>query len=79
MKKKLLSTVISKGAGLTDRQIRVRASETAQDRVGDILEASGRDLSEFRSNPVCLFNHNPDEPGRPGIPFAKRTRDRRHH
>ena len=62
MKKKLLSTVISKGAGLTDRQIRVRASEEAQDKAGDILEAGGCDLSGFRSNPICLYNHDVDFP-----------------
>ncbi len=62
MKKKLLSTVISKGAGLTDRQIRVRASEEAQDKIGDILEAGGCDLTDFRNNPVVLFNHDPDHP-----------------
>lgn len=63
MKKKLLSTVISsKAAGLSDRQIRVRASEEAQDRVGDILEAAGCDLTDFRNNPIVLFNHDPDHP-----------------
>ncbi len=62
MRTKFLSNIISKGAGLGPRQIRVRASDTTVDRVGDVLEAAGADLSDFRRNPIVLFNHNPGEP-----------------
>lgn len=52
---KFLSTV-------GERQIRVVASDATPDRVGDILEPTGCDLSQFRRNPVMLAQHDPSKP-----------------
>ncbi len=30
--------------------------------MGDVLEASGADLSNYRRNPIVLFNHDPSHP-----------------
>jgi phage head maturation protease len=37
-------------------------SDATPDRMGDVIEADGWDLSDFKSNPVALFNHNPNFP-----------------
>ena len=37
-------------------------SDATPDRMGDVIEAEGWDLSDFKSNPVALFNHNPNFP-----------------
>jgi HK97 family phage prohead protease len=52
---KFLSTV-------GERQIRVIASDATPDRMGDVLEPSGCQLDEFRSNPIMLAQHSPDQP-----------------
>lgn len=62
MKTSFFSKIIAKDAGLGPRQIRIRASDTTVDRVGDVLEASGADLSNYRRNPIVLFNHDPSHP-----------------
>jgi HK97 family phage prohead protease len=62
MQMKFLSSVIAKGGGLHARQIRVRASDATQDRVGDILEPAGCDLDDYRANPIVLFSHDPAHP-----------------
>src|SRR4051812_17691396 len=37
-------------------------SDATPDRYGDVIEAAGWDLKNFKNNPVALFNHNPDFP-----------------
>jgi HK97 family phage prohead protease len=53
---------ITKDGGLDDRQIRIRASHEVVDRDGDVLEIAGCDLSGFQKNPVCLWQHQADQP-----------------
>lgn len=62
MQTKFISNLIAKGAGLGPRQIRVRASDATQDRVGDVMDVSGCDLTSFRENPIVLFSHDPAHP-----------------
>lgn len=35
-------------------------SDESVDRMGDIILSDGWDLTNFRSNPIALFNHNPN-------------------
>jgi HK97 family phage prohead protease len=45
------------------RQVRVRCSSENPDRVGDVVVQAGIDFSIYQaSNPVILFNHDPDRP-----------------
>lgn len=37
-------------------------TSTRPDRVDDVVDVAGLNLSEFRANPVCLWRHNHDEP-----------------
>jgi hypothetical protein len=37
-------------------------SDATPDRMGDVIEADGWDLTNFRKNPVALFNHRADFP-----------------
>jgi len=37
-------------------------SDASPDRMGDVIEADGWDLVNFKRNPVALFNHNPNFP-----------------
>lgn len=37
-------------------------SDATVDRMGDVIEADGWDLNNFRKNPVALFNHRADFP-----------------
>jgi HK97 family phage prohead protease len=37
-------------------------SDATVDRYGDIIEPDGWLLDGFRSNPIALFNHNPQQP-----------------
>ena len=37
-------------------------SDATPDRMGDVIEAEGWDLTDFKNNPVALFNHNPNFP-----------------
>ena len=37
-------------------------SDATPDRMGDVIEASGWDLRNFKKNPVALFNHNSNFP-----------------
>jgi HK97 family phage prohead protease len=48
---KFLSTV-------GERQIRVIASDATPDRMGDVLDAKGCQLDDFRQNPVMLAQHD---------------------
>ena len=42
-------------------------SDATPDRMGDVIEASGWELANFKRNPVALFNHNA------GFPIGKWT------
>jgi HK97 family phage prohead protease len=44
------------------RQVRVVASTSAADRVGDVIEQDGIDLNNYRKNPVVLWGHDHDRP-----------------
>ena len=37
-------------------------SDATPDRMGDVIEANGWDLDDFKKNPVALFNHRSDFP-----------------
>jgi len=37
-------------------------SDATPDRMGDVIDADGWDLGNFKNNPVALFNHNPNFP-----------------
>lgn len=37
-------------------------SDDSQDRMGDIIMSDGWDITAFKSNPIALFNHNPNHP-----------------
>jgi HK97 family phage prohead protease len=50
------------GVAVGDRQVRVIASDATPDRMGDILEASGARLANFRRNPIVLAQHRDDQP-----------------
>src|ERR1700730_6018099 len=52
---KFLSTV-------SDREIRVVASDGTPDRMGDILDPQGVHLADYRRNPIVLNQHRNDEP-----------------
>lgn len=60
--RKIFGQLQSKSAGLGPRQVRVIASDATPDRAGDILEPSGCDLSDYKSNPIVLLNHEADDP-----------------
>ncbi|WP_460253132.1 HK97 family phage prohead protease [Acidiphilium sp. MT5] len=40
----------------------MQASSASLDLAGDVVDQAGIDLSAFRSNPVILWQHNPDQP-----------------
>ncbi|HVA41669.1 MAG TPA: HK97 family phage prohead protease [Candidatus Binataceae bacterium] len=48
--------------GVTDRQVRVVASDGTKDRMGDVLEPGGVKLDNFRRNPIILAQHDPEQP-----------------
>jgi HK97 family phage prohead protease len=50
-------THISEGSGLE-----FVLSDSTPDRMGDVIEAEGWDLTNFKSNPIALFNHNANFP-----------------
>ena len=37
-------------------------NEESEDRMGDIIEASGWDLKQFKKNPIALWQHDHDRP-----------------
>jgi HK97 family phage prohead protease len=44
------------------RQVQVICSTGSVDRMGEVVDQNGIDLSAYRSNPVILWNHNPNVP-----------------
>ncbi len=53
---------IEQDATLGDRQIRVIASDATVDRVNDVMVAEGCDVSDYKSNPIILAQHDPNQP-----------------
>ena len=49
-------------AALGDNEVEVVISTAALARDGHILEPTGCDLTNYRANPVVLWQHNPDQP-----------------
>lgn len=45
-----------------ERQIRVIASDATPDRMGDILDPNGVELSQYRRNPIVLAQHDAGQP-----------------
>jgi HK97 family phage prohead protease/HK97 family phage major capsid protein len=64
----LHKTHVSEGHGLE-----FILSDATPDRMGDVIEADGWDLNNFRKNPVALFNHRAD------FPIGKWTNLRTHN
>jgi HK97 family phage prohead protease len=53
---------VLKDASLGARQIRIVASDGSRDSVGDIMEPSGCDFEEYRSNNIVLAQHDATAP-----------------
>ncbi|HEY8163499.1 MAG TPA: HK97 family phage prohead protease [Methylocystis sp.] len=58
----LSGRILSKHAGLTDRQVIGIATEEIPDRDNEILTVDGADLSEYLKNPIVLFSHDARKP-----------------
>jgi HK97 family phage prohead protease/HK97 family phage major capsid protein len=55
-------TLIRKAAaGKANGSLTYVLSDATVDRYGDIVEPQGWQLDNFRSNPIALFNHRPDQ------------------
>jgi HK97 family phage major capsid protein/HK97 family phage prohead protease len=50
--------IVQKLASSTDGAAEFVLSDATVDRYGDIVEPSGWDLTNFKSNPIALFGHN---------------------
>jgi HK97 family phage prohead protease len=57
-----MSVVRKTAAGKRPGSLAYVLSDTSVDRYGDVIEARGWQLDSFRSNPIALFNHNPNAP-----------------
>lgn len=62
MKHKFFPGAVIKDDTLGDRQIRVVVSTAAPDRVKDVMEPAGCELTNYRLNPIFLADHNPKTP-----------------
>ena len=58
LKRKYFSGSVIPDATLGDRQIRVIVSTPAPDRVKDVMEPSGCELTNYQNNPIVLADHN---------------------
>ena len=56
------ATVPAQKAALVEGEVEVVISTAALARDGHILEPTGCDLTNYRANPVVLWQHNPDQP-----------------
>jgi HK97 family phage prohead protease len=61
-KLKYFSGSIVKDDTLTDRQIRFIVSTPNEDRVKDVMEPAGCDLTNYRHNPIVLVQHDVKSP-----------------
>ena len=48
--------------GVGERQVRVIASDSTPDRMGDVLDPNGCDLRNYYKNPVVLAQHDSNQP-----------------
>lgn len=62
LKRKYFSGAIVKDDTLGDRQIRVILSTPKPDRVKDVMEPGGCDLTNYLLNPIVLADHNTKAP-----------------
>ena len=56
------ATVSAQIKELGENEVEVIISTSALARDGHILEPSGCDLTNYRANPIVLWQHNPDVP-----------------
>ncbi len=57
-----MTLVRKTAAGKVDGALSYVLSDATVDRYGDIIEPEGWLLDSFRSNPIALFNHSPNQP-----------------
>lgn len=62
LKHKFLPGAVVDDKTLGDRQIRVVVSTPSPDRVKDVMEPRGVDLTAYKSNPIVLADHNREAP-----------------
>lgn len=62
LKRKFLPSAVVEDKTLGERQIRVVVSTPSPDRVKDVMEPSGVDLSAYKNNPIVLADHNREAP-----------------
>ena len=62
MLRKFLDSAVVADSKLSDRQIRVIANTGRLDRAGDVVVASGCDLSNYLPNPIVLADHDATKP-----------------
>src|ERR1700685_3509615 len=56
------AAVAAQITALGENQVEVIISTSALARDGHILEPSGCDLTNYQTNPIVLWQHNPDVP-----------------
>lgn len=61
-KRKFLAGAVVQDKTLGDRQIRVVVSTPTPDRVKDVMDPTGVDLSAYRNNPIVLADHDRSSP-----------------
>jgi HK97 family phage prohead protease len=57
-----MAVVRKTAAGKVDGSLSYVLSDATVDRYGDVIEPAGWMLDQFRSNPIALFNHSPNQP-----------------
>jgi HK97 family phage prohead protease len=62
LKRKYFAGAVVKDDTLGPRQIRLILSTPTPDRVKDVMEPSGCDLTNYQLNPIVLADHNPKTP-----------------
>lgn len=61
-KRKFLAGAVVQDKTLGERQIRVVVSTPTPDRVKDVMDPTGVDLSAYRNNPIVLADHDRSSP-----------------
>jgi HK97 family phage prohead protease/HK97 family phage major capsid protein len=56
------SGIVHKTHAETVQGLEFVLSDESVDRMGDVITADGWDLTNFKKNPIALFNHSPDFP-----------------
>lgn len=65
---KLLLNLVDRQVDTEKRTIKVRGTTESEDRMGDVIEASGWELGNFQKNPVIPWSHRTGDP-----PIARAT------